>query len=245
MDEWVVQGEILEGKFMSYWHQSGIEQRMVGYNPNDPATIKAEKKRKKAELRAELERLQQIKAKSEAKEAQLAQDFERTQAAQAAAAEARAAAPKAPAAGKRKRDDVKPVAPPPRPVAAPVVETITEEEKHALANMLEHVIPPEDLFEFLQASGVVLTSSDVSTKQANPRRSRETNGFQANGVCGGEQRDIKRGLVSGLGCGGLLWTCVQRAVFWARSSQTPRLCRCLSLMRCQRDHMIEETHTCA
>jgi hypothetical protein len=163
----VVQGDILEGKFKSFWHQSGIEQRMVGYNPNDPATIKAERKRKKAELRAELERLQQIKAKSAAKEAQLAHDFERTQAAQAAAAEARAAAPpKAPAAGKRKRDgDVKPEAPPARPAAAPAAQTITEEEKHQLAIMLEHVVPADDLFEFLQASGVVLNTSDVSTKQ--------------------------------------------------------------------------------
>jgi ribosomal protein S4 len=59
-------------KFKHFWNESGIEQRMHGgYDPNNPATIKAERKRKKAELRAELERMQQLKARTAAKEAQL------------------------------------------------------------------------------------------------------------------------------------------------------------------------------
>ena len=68
-----------------------------------------------------------------------------------------AAAPKVPPAGKRKRDELKPV------VAAPApVQMMTDEEKQALVGVLEHVVPPEELLEFLQSQGVALVSGDVS-----------------------------------------------------------------------------------
>ena len=42
------------------------------------------------------------------------------------------------------------------------MQMMTDEEKQALVGVLEHVVPPEELLEFLQSQGVALVSGDVS-----------------------------------------------------------------------------------